>query len=66
MPRFIRLTLVLTAAFAALLLALVVVKVVVTIALIAAFALGALYVLNFVRAFIRSRRATHSLVVVDR
>jgi hypothetical protein len=60
MPQFLRVTLVVAAALVALILAAFVLKIVVVAAILAAIGVAGLFLVNFVRAFARVRRASAS------
>ena len=55
MPLFVRVTLIIAAAFLGLIVAAFLLKVVVLAAILAALALGGLFLFNFVKAFVRIR-----------
>ena len=55
-PLFLRVTLVIAAAFLALIVAAFLLKIVLFAAILAALALGGLFAFNFVKAFLRVRR----------
>ena len=59
MPLFVRVTLIIAAAFLGLILAAFLLKIVILAAIVAALALGGLFLFNFVKAFARLRQERH-------